>query len=312
MQTLSELFEKFIKERIYGNGNSPVTIKNYRENFELLKKFKTDIKLEDLTKDMMIDFMEFLDTRERKVGNEMIVRKCEKSTIATRRGKLGAFFNWLVENKYMEANPFDKIHFPDVSHTDKRAFTNQEFEKICNAINTKISWANLLIKKRNIAMVMFFALTGVRKGESLGLKMQDFDMKNKDVVIRGETSKSKRTKILPLNKEIIPYLDDYLTAREDYTTDAFWVSGNKDEPFTEHGLKHLVEKLKKETGIKKFYVHRFRHTFAVNFYTKSNDIHTLMMALGHRSLKMTNSYLRSIPGDYMVEQIRKMSTRDFV
>lgn len=312
MQTLSELFEKFVKERLRGNGDSPVTIQNYRENFEMLLKFKSDATSDDLTKDFMIDFFEFLNTRERQVGKEIIVRECKKSTIATRWAKLNTFFTWLVENNHLKKNPFDEIPFPDVSYTDKRAFTGQEFDKIYNAINRKIPWVNLFIKKRNIAMVMFLVLTGVRKGELLGLKVQDLDMENKFVVIHGETSKSKRDRILPLNPELIPYLEDYLMARADYTTDALWVSNNKDEPFTKHGAKHLTEKLKKVTQIKKFHLHRFRHTFAGNYYRQTHhDTVGLKAMMGHKSFKAVTTYLRSFPDDYLVEEVSKMKTSDF-
>lgn len=311
MQTLNELFEKFIKERLRGNGDSPVTINNYRENFDRIRKFKPDLELGDLKKDLMIDFMDHLNTCERKVGRKMIVREYKKSSIATVRGKLSTFFTWLVENEYLKANPFNKIPYPDVSYDDKRAFTRENFDAIWKAVSIEINWPNFVIKKRNMAMVMFMSLTGVRKGELLGLKIKDFDMAEKEVAIRGETSKSKRNRTLPLLPELISYLKDYLAFRADYKTDAFWVSGNEDRPFTYHGAKHFVDRLKSVTGIN-CHLHRFRHTFAVNYYTKTRDIVGLQKLLGHRSLKMTLSYLRSLKDDHAIEQMRKMSVKEFV
>lgn len=293
MQALPELFEKFIQRRLYGNCNSRVTIKDYRENFDLFRKFKPDANLEDLNQNTMLDFFEYLNTRERKRGKEMVVRTLKNSSIATVRGKLGAFFSWLVEEKHLKKDPFNKIPYPEVSYDDKRAFTKENFDVIWRAVSIEIKWANRLIKKRNMAMVMFLVLTGVRKGEWLGLKIEDLDMKTGIVTIRGETSKSKRTRTLSLTSEVVPFLEDYFEARADYKSDALWTSGNEDRPFTEHGAKHFIEKLNEATGIN-CHLHRFRHTFAMNYYLKTHDIVGLKKLLGHRSFKMTLSYLRSL------------------
>ena len=311
VKNLKELHQEFIKHRLHAQGNTRVTIKNYRDSFGLLLQFKPDMKLEDLIEETMVNFMEFLNTRERKVGNKMIVRAYKNSSLATVRGKLGVFFNWLKDRKHIEENPFKKIPHPTVTYTDKRMFTSQEFEIICNAINSKIQWINLLLKKRNIAIVMFLALTGVRKNEMLCLKLTDMDMKNKLVTVREETSKSRTSRTIQLSPELIQYLEDYFKYREDYTTDALWVSSTGDRPFSEEGMKHFIDQLSAITGIN-CHLHRFRHTFAVNYYLKTRDLIGLKQILGHRSFKMTMVYLRSLTNDPTVQVIQEMVSSEFM
>jgi len=226
--TLQELHIVFIKHKLHGARNALATIRNYRQNFDLLIQFKPDIKLADLTEDCMIGFLEFLNTRERKVGKQQIIRAYKNSSILAVRSKLNGFFNWLLERHFIEINPFSKIPYPQVSYTDRRAFSSTEFEIICHAVNTKIQWANLLIKKRNIAITMFLALTGLRKEELLGLLLSDIDIERKYITVRAETSKSKRTRIIPINSILIQYLVDYLTCRKDYKSSSLWVSGTVD------------------------------------------------------------------------------------
>ncbi|MBK9331677.1 MAG: phage integrase N-terminal SAM-like domain-containing protein [Ignavibacteria bacterium] len=148
---------------MYGAGNSNATIRKHRYYFGLLLKFNNKIKLEDLTEVTIINFLEYLNTRERKIGNQYVVRVYKNSSIAIVRSILNIFFNWLLERNYIKVNPLEKIPLPKASYTDRRAYSPKEFEAICYAINTRIQWANLLIKKRNIAIIMFLALTGVRK-----------------------------------------------------------------------------------------------------------------------------------------------------
>lgn len=309
--SLVGLHELFIKFKLHGARNASTTIEGYRKNFKLFLQFNSQFKLKDLTEKTVIDFLEFLNTRERKVGKQNIVRVYKSSSIAVVRSRLNVFFRWLLERHYIESNPFEKIPYPDISYTDRRAFNAKEFETICYAVSVRIHWINLLVKKRNIAIIMFLAFTGVRKEELLGLLLSDIDLKQKIVSVRGEISKSKRTRIIPLNPELISYLLDYFNYRRKYSTEFLWVSGTVDRAFTIHGAKHLVKLLNNVTKIN-CHLHRFRHTFATNYYKQTHDLVGLHKLLGHSSLKMTLSYLRSLPDDDMIEQVQKMTIDEFI
>lgn len=302
---LDEYFELFIKQSRDVQGKSLVTIRNYRNNFELLKKFKSDLNLDDLTAEFIINFYNYLQTREREIGNDLVVKPLKNSSIATIRGKLSAFFSWLIENKHLNKDPFSEIPYPDVSYTDKRAFTKDEFDKIYLAVSRDIPWESLFLRRRNLAMILFFAMTGVRKGELLGLKLSDINLKDRMVTVRGETSKSKRTRYIRLSSELLVYLEEYIACRDGYKTEYFWVSSTQDRPFTEHGLKHFVNHLTDFTKIN-CHVHRFRHTFSVSYYLQTNDPVGLNRVLGHRGYKQTYSYLRSLPDSHTNKQMESL------
>lgn len=308
---LRVLHEMFIKFKYYGERNSVVTIKGHRDTFELFMKFNRKITLVDLTEATIINFLEFINTRERKIGREYVVRQYKNSSIVIIRNRLNVFFDWLLKRGYIKTNPFERIPYPKVSYTDRRAYSQKEFEAICYAVNTTIRWVNLLIKKRNIAIVMFLTLTGVRKEELLGLQLSDIDLFRKFVIVRAETSKSKRSRIIPMSASLVPYLEDYLEHRKTYLTLFFWVSGWLDQPFTEHGAKKFMQQLSKTTKIN-CHLHRFRHTFATNYYKQTHDIVGLQKLMGHTRLKMTLQYLRSLPDEHVVEQIKKITIDEFV
>lgn len=310
-KSLENLHGLFIKYKQHVVGSAPATIKSYQQTFKLLLQYKSDLKPNDLTEETIILFFEFLNTRLRKVGNQQVVRVYKNSSIASVRGKLGTFFNWLVERSYIPTSPFQKMEYPDVSYTDPRAFTAKEFDKICTAVNTKIQWANLFIKKRNITIIMLLAFTGLRKEELIGLQMNDVDMERKVITVRSSTTKSKRARTIPINNQLIPYLTDYLSYRYKYKTNAFWVSGTLDRPLTEHGVKHLANLITRVTNINCHW-HRYRHTFAINFYNKTRDVLSLHRLMGHSSLKMTLTYLRSLPEDHFVNQVKRISIDEFV
>lgn len=307
---IGSLFEDFIKQSKNVEGKSRATIKNYCDNFGLLTSFKPDLELKDLTPKTITDFFTHLNTRERKVGKAMVIRDIKNSSIATIRSKLSAFFRWLVKNGHLKKNPFGDIPFPDVDYSDKRAFTKEQLDKIYVAVSRDIPWDNNFLRVRNLTMVMFLTLTGVRRGEFLGLKMSDIDMKNKMLTVRGETSKSKRTRRLQIHPQLIPYLENYFAVRAESDTPFLWVSNNSDRSLSSDGMKHFIDKLTQTTDIN-CHLHRFRHTFAVNLYLASHDVIAVMHALGHKSLKQTMVYLRSLPDDGMIESINKMVIANF-
>lgn len=307
---ISSLFEEFVKQAKI-EGKAPATIRNYRGNFELLKSFKPDLELKDLVPKTMVDFLTYQNERERKVGNQMVVRTLKNSSILTIMAKLTAFFNWLRENRYITEDPFKGIAYPNVDYTDKRAFPKEQLDKIYIAISRDTLWENTFLKRRNLAMIMFLTLTGVRKGEFLGLQLSDIDFKNKLITIRGETSKSKRTRIIPIHPALISYLEDYCEARAEYTTPYLWVSNNSDRNLSEDGLKHFITNLSKATGVN-CHIHRFRHTFAMNYYRQTHDIVGLKKLLGHKSIKMTLSYLRSLTDEDLIQQMGKMVVAEFM
>lgn len=310
-KSLKALHELFIKFKQFGSLKSEATIRNYTYNFNLLLSFNPLITLNELHEETIINFFAFLNNRERKVGKELVVRAYKKSSVAIVRSSLNCFFEWLLERNYIPVNPFKNIPFTEVTHTDPRAFTPKEFEKICFAVNTKIEWTSLFVKKRNIAIVMFLVLTGVRKEELLGLKLSDINIEDLIISVRAVTSKSKRTRLIPMSARLVPYLEDYLNYRENYTCENFWVSSILDRPLTEYGAKYLINLISSVSRVN-CHLHRFRHTFATNYYMRTHDIIGLQKLMGHRNLRMTLSYLRSIPDTHIVEQIKKMTLDEFM
>ena len=303
---LQSLFDDFARQAENAEGRSVKTVANYRQNFELLKTFKPKIQVKDLTSATMSDFFFYLNTRPRKVGTKMIVRKLQGSSLATVRGKLSSFFVWLKDNGHLRENPFDKIAYPDVSYTKREAFTRDELDKLYLAVSRDILWDNPFQKKRNLTMVMFLTLTGVRKEELLGLLLSDLDMKNRILTIRPEISKSKRYRTIPVSKELADYLAEYLEARKSYTTPCLWVSSTSDSGFTEHGAKHLKKQLDKATGLN-CHLHRFRHTFAVNYYMATKDLLHLSRLMGHRDASVTlKIYLRWLPDEKLLSELDAM------
>jgi site-specific recombinase XerD len=292
---LGMLQEEFIEETRYARRLSEETIRGYESSLRLFSKIFPDIKYpEELCKQLLIRFFRELEIRERKVGKK-IKKGIKKSTIATHWSKLNQFFKWLVINKHIEENPLWGIPFPRVEYLDKKYLTHEQVSKIFSAVAFNIKWSNSLIEKRN-TMILFLALScGLRKGEILGLKVTDIDLDRKKVIVRAETSKSKIRREVPLNSTALVKVKFYLDERKKFgLMSEYLLVNEKNEKFTSHGLKHMIAKVKKESGVK-FHIHQLRHTFAVNLINNRCDVSKLKILMGHRDIRMTGAYLRCIP-----------------
>lgn len=314
VDNLNVLFEKFVKKVAYAEKKSPETIRGYEASFQLFSKFYRDIHgaeptLADLTNDKMIEFFSYLNKRTRKIGKGELRTGVRASTIATYRGKLNVFFKWLLESGHIKVNPFEGIKYPNVRYEDRKYLDKKELQEILVAVDHDIPWPNLLLKKRSVAMITVLCNLGLRKGELLGLKISDLNFKKNWLTVRPETSKSRTMRTLPMNKQVVSALQDYLAERgkKGYQTEFLWVPDNNDKQFSVDGFIHLVRKIKEASGIKKFHVHRFRHTFAVNFYNQTKNLVGLKDLLGHTDIDMTKQYLRALPINFTKDELKNFS-----
>jgi site-specific recombinase XerD len=58
-----------------------------------------------------------------------------------------------------------------------------------------------------------------------------------------------------------------------------------------HNLRHMVQGVARRAGVQRATVHRFRHTFALQFLRNGANVFALKEALGHESMTMVLRYL---------------------
>lgn len=245
-----------------------------------------------------------MQTRKRIVGRGEVRVGVRDSTIATYHRRLNTFFIWLHANNHIDNNPLENIKRPTENYDDKRALEKSDIEKIYAGIilNTK----NPLIMKRDTLIVSILFFTGLRKSELTFLQVRDINLQRKTLTVRGETSKSKRRREIPINPSLMNHLKEYLQERRNYKTERLLVSSNKDAGLTLHGMKHWVKRIIKISGVK-FHMHQFRHTFACNLAQNHIGLPNLQMLMGHTDLRMTQRYLRSLGVEHLIDDILKIS-----
>ena len=305
---LEELFNQFFLEWKYVRLLRPSTLRGYKESYVLFRKL-SNVTIDSLTTEAMTNFFSVMQTRVRIVGKGIEKTGVKVSTIATYARKLNIFFEWLVREKHIIENPIKKLPKYKPVYDDAKALRKGDIERIRTAIENHSR--TLLQKKRDGAMVSVLTFCGIRKGELLGLKVTDISLERRIITINGETSKSKRTKTLPMNIILAMDLEDYLQQRKDYKTPQLFVSLNEDKGLSLEGLKKWVDRLEELSGVK-FHLHRFRHTFASNLATKGIGAIQLQKLLGHTDLRMTQVYVRSMTADDLRPAVNGLSFENLI
>ncbi len=156
--------------------------------------------------------------------------------------------------------------------------------------------------------------TGMRIGEALGLRHNDFAAAEREVTVRrrdnanGARAKSVTARTVPVGAELIRLYADYLHDEygdldSDYVFVNLWGRPHG-QPLSYTAVYDLVRRLRRRTGID-FDPHWIRHTAATRMLCDGIGIEFVATVLGHASVTTTSATY----GHLTVEDARRVMER---
>jgi site-specific recombinase XerD len=85
--------------------------------------------------------------------------------------------------------------------------------------------------------------------------------------------------------------------RDDPPPKAPLIATNRETKMQRRQLLRRLQKIGERAGLTDITVHRFRHTFAIQFLRNGGNIFALQQALGHSTLNMVRRYLAIVDSD---------------
>lgn len=285
------LLEQFCHDSKYMRGVSHATTKRYQENISNFMNSTGISQTREINEKLMYQF--FLDGRVHK--------NWKSQTFRTYFMSLLVFFRWCVKHNHLEENYVKNIQLPKNDKTLPKKLTKQEASKLLE-ISFNYPYTQKYVRYRNYALFSMFLFAGLRKNELLKLKLTDVDIENQTIFVKGKGNKER---IVPMNSKLTFALDRYLDYRKasKKTCSEFFTSSNRNQGFTESGLKRLILLMRKELKIH-FKIHELRHTFATLMLEGGCDIYSLSKMMGHSDIKTTTIYL-SATAEHLRSQIVK-------
>lgn len=127
---------------------------------------------------------------------------------------------------------------------------------------------------------------GLRVGEVVKLRVQDIDIEEMTIAVRG--GKGNKDRITVLSKNIISRLRVLLTEKEPHD---FVFNSQKGGHITDATAQKVFYACLKKAGIKKqASFHSLRHSFATHILENGTDIRYVQELLGHANIRTTQIY----------------------
>jgi site-specific recombinase XerD len=294
MSDLASLLERFFSDRLLRQRQaSRNTIAAYRDTFKLLLRFAQErtgqepsqLSVADLHAPMVTDFLDHLQSSR---GNAT-------STRNARLAAIHSFFRYAA------------LHAPDHSATIQRVLaippkrldrevvdflSHQELDALFLAPDLG-TW----IGRRDRALLVVAAQTGLRVSELTNLKLQDVHLgRGPHVRCLGKGRKNRCT---PLTKLGVKMLRTWLEERGGGPTDSVFPT-QRGTPMSRDAVGHLVAKHAAAAASacptlagKNVTPHTLRHSTAMALLHAGVDILGIALFLGHESTDATQIYLHA-------------------
>ena len=202
----------------------------------------------------------FIDTQL-----EMLAR----STAMNRLLACRSFYQFLIDARRRTTDPTAKIEVKRDKLVPKQPFSGAELADLVEAA-TKSPWREMLV------LIRLFIGSGCRRKEIMTMQTYDIDWTRGRLLIHGKGSKERWVAPGPTAMQA---LTEYVGERQG---DVWSISADT--------FYKRLRVIAKEASVVGAYPHRFRVTFAVNFYERYGNLAALRTILGHSSLRMSEHY----------------------
>ncbi|MEY2196744.1 tyrosine-type recombinase/integrase [Neobacillus sp. BF23-41] len=269
------LVEQF-HQYLINDDKSENTIKGYIQNVNGYLKWFTeskDVNFSKLHRENVKEYISFLKT----------IKKSKPKTINTKINALVKFNEYLVENKQQKEMVITKKDFQKVQ---------QQYASLAKVEHKDVEKFRQLIlesgNKRNYSLVTLLAYGGLRISEALNLKMNDFNLISREIIVKD--GKGDKTRTVFMNDKVKDALRAYLKERGEVESENLYISNRGkqlDRTTVNKIFKDFSEKLKKDIIITP---HDLRHYFCSHAITRGMSVHEVANQAGHSNIHTTLLY----------------------
>jgi len=286
-EALAKRHAQIAEKKFFPDRNRPqVGFKEMAEEFwQLYGRFKKGASYPYMFKRVLQEFGgQRLSGITVPVAMEFLNRIREGTSVSTANRHhtfMRSIFNRAIDwGRFEGVNPFSKIRQGREPQHRLRFLAKEEIGLLLPHCSQRL-----------FPIVACALLTGMRRGEILGLTAETVDL-TQGVIYLLET-KSGKPREIPIAPKLMPILE---RAKAGVVTGKlFDVSADV--------LHAEFQRSLMRADIRNFRFHDLRHTFASHFVMRTNDLPTLQKILGHHSPAMTQRYAHLSKGHLQIGMV---------
>lgn len=222
-------------------------------------------------------------------------KQLKDSSIHRKLITLKMYFNFLVEQKYIDSNYYSQhtFRFKKEKKLPKTLSVNESLRLLStieNNLNTSKTSTQIWKSTRDLALIDILISTGIRIGEASDISLEDIIPSERTILIHG---KGRKQRLIYIScQQTWRNLMNWLKIRKTKPTNTNKLFVNRyGDPISIHGIEYIYRTIKATSGINtKSTPHYLRHTFATNLLANGADLRSVQEILGHSSIATTEIY----------------------
>lgn len=266
-------------------GRSQKTLANYDHYLTRLIDFGGDIKVSDITPELIRKWRLWLNRLGTNTSDEL-----GKTTLNYHLIALRSFLKFCAKRE-ISALPADKIELAKTKRKQVTFLATDELERLFDQPPL-----DKLTGLRDRAILELLFSSGLRVSELVGLDRDHINLKRREFMVRG---KGQKDRPIFISEAAAAWVQAYLSKREDNTKPLFVrYSGSKQvdrsgnyHRLTARSVQRLVARYALLAGITKHVSpHTLRHSFATDLLMNGADLRSVQAMLGHSNISTTQIY----------------------
>ncbi|MCF7794614.1 MAG: tyrosine recombinase XerC [Candidatus Cloacimonetes bacterium] len=276
---MQSAIDDFIKTQ-RSRGLSKHTLTAYKRDLEQLQEFlqkffEKEVKLNEITRIYLRDFMRNLSMNDRS-----------NRTLARKATTMKNFFRFCENKNLISKNTAANLKIPKFEKKLPKHFTLHEIEDLLS-----IPDLNSNFGIRNKAILELIYSCGMRISEVCNCKLNQLDLNQKIIRILGKGNKERQ---VPIGSKAKTAVKRYLKIRQKFVSkesdDSVFLS-KSGKPISENVMREILERYILLVAKTKGYTpHSIRHSFATHLLEQGADLRAVQEMLGHSNLSTTEIY----------------------
>lgn len=235
--------------------------------------------------------------RPRQAALEYLAASKTEWTRQTRLKVLRVFFNFLLGEEILVQDPLRGIRGtmpPKVCDLPSL----EEVKDFLERLDTR-----KFAQKRLKAMLLLALDSGLRRGELCSLLLRDLDLVGLSVTVRGNFSKNKRSREVPISAATAREIRSFLACcPPEWRCDVVFPT-ETGKPLKPGELGQQIRRLSSKFGIP-LHAHALRHLCATEFLRATGNLALTARLLGHSNIRVTSDFYEHLT----YEDLRKGHT----